>query len=216
MKKQDPLIVALNVLIALGAAFALSMLILFLCSSSILPSGEQMEVSEQLGMTLGYVLTGIVLTALPSVIVCVALIVIDICLAAIKAKRKVLIACIIVLSLFLPLFIVSTLTYYVIVEYVKWLYAILIPAYMVYVAAIVVCAIALARENRKRAAQLAEEKDAKGGKSPRPAVSPVVARKAPAKNTPAEPLETLDDPLDLDELSELEELSEPDELDEEV
>lgn len=151
--------VALKVFIALSAAFAILMLILFLFSGSILPSGDEIEADEQLGTVLGYVLTGVILTAVPSVLVFVALAVADICLLAAKAQRKALVGCMVVLPLFLPLFIASTLSYFTIVKYAKWLYAILIPAYMVYVTAIVLCAVALAIADRERAAQAAENID---------------------------------------------------------
>lgn len=159
MKRNAPVMVALKVLIALSAAFAILMLILFLFSGSILPSGEDVEADEQLGMTLGYVLTSVIFTAVPSVIVFVALAVVDICLLTVRAQRKALVGCMVVLPLFLPLFIASTISYFTIVNYAKWLYAILIPAYLVYVAAIVLCAVALAKANRERAAQAAENID---------------------------------------------------------
>ena len=156
MKKNVPLFVALKILVALSAAFALAMLILFLLSGRILPSGEDMEASEQLGMALGYVLTSVLFTVVPSVLVFVALAVTDICLVAVK-RRGTLIACMVVLPLFAPLFIVSTVPYYVVVKYVPWLYAILITGYIVYAAAIVICAVTLAMDNRERAALAAQK-----------------------------------------------------------
>lgn len=159
MKRNAPLMVALKVFIALSAAFAILMLILFVFSNSIIPSGDDIEADEQLGMALGYVLTGVIFTAVPSVIVFVALTAADICLLTVKAQRKALVGCMVVLPLLLPLFIASTLSYFTIVKYAKWLYAILIPAYMVYVTAIVLCAVALAMANRERAAQAAENMD---------------------------------------------------------
>ncbi len=159
MKKDGAAIIALQVMIAVSAVFALAMLLLFAFSGSILPSGEDIEAGEQLQMALGYVLTSIILTALPSAIVFIALIVVDICLIAVKQKRKPLIACMVILPLFLPLFIISTLSYYVIIDYAKWLYAILISGYVCYVATLVLCAIALAKDKRARTLKPADPTD---------------------------------------------------------
>lgn len=160
MKKKNAFVISSEVLIGLSAAFAILMLILFIFSGSIFPSGEEIEAEEQLGISLGYVLTGIVFTSVPSVVVFIALLVVDICLMAIKKKYKTLIACVVILSVFLPLFIISTLSYYMVAEYAKWLYAILIAGYLCYIAAIVMTSISLAKEKQDSSMQPVELTDA--------------------------------------------------------
>ncbi len=169
MKKFAP--IALKVALSLTVLFCLIFFVLIFFTGRLFPAPGEDD-SELMGSIIGFALVGIVGTLLPCIIMFIAFLTLDICLMAVKKKQGTLIATIVISCVFLPLYFIATSAYLIALEYAPWLLAILIPAYLAYIAVIVFSSIWLAICKKQSA------------------TPPIVAAKASSEVDDIPPLET--------------------------